>query len=448
MAVPPTPFTATVLGLPRIGPNRELRQAVEDYLAGLIDADRLDSAARELRLAHLSVLAAAGLDSIPVGTFSYHDQMLDTAALFGALPARVLGIADPLDRYFAAARGTATVAPLDQAPWFGTGYHHLVPEIDAETRFTLHADALLAELAEAVELGVPARPVVIGPLTFLKLSRHARGAALDRLPELVPRYRELLTALADAGASWVQLDEPILATELTAREIAHLRTTYAALASTSRRPALLVAVPFGPPGATLAALADMGIDGVALDFTAGTTLEAVASVPALTRKLLVAGVVDGRGFWRTDLDTALSTLGSLLGSAGSVAVSSSCSLLHVPYSLAPEATLDERLRSWLAFGAEKVTEVGILAGALARGTDAVAPELDAARAAVRAQRAHLAQPAVLGHTSTEHGWVQSSGAQCVRPPIPLREAARPASATTRHSTPAVRNEVHRPWSPA
>ncbi len=442
MAVPPTPFTATVLGLPRIGPNRELRHAVEDYLTGAIDADRLHSAARELRLAHLSVLAAAGLDSIPVGTFSYHDQMLDTAALFGALPSRVHDIADPLDRYFAAARGTATLAPLEQAAWFGTDYHHLVPEIDADTRFTLHAEALLAEVAEAIDLGVPARPVVIGPLTFLKLARHREGEALDRLAELIPRYRELLVALADAGASWVQLDEPILGTELTVREIAHLRTTYAALASAPHRPALLVAVPFGRPGAALAALADMGIDGVALDFTAGTTLEAVASVPALTRKLLVAGVVDGRDVWRTDLDAALSTLGSLLGSAGSVAVSSSCSLLHVPYSLAPEATLDARLRSWLAFGAEKVTEVGILAGALAKGTESVAPELRAARAALRARLAHPHDDAPpTGHT--EHGWVQSSGAHCVRPPIPFRAATRPAVTAPGHSTPGIRNEVSR-----
>ncbi len=441
MAVPPTPFTATVLGLPRIGPNRELHHAVETYLAGALDADRLHAAARELRLAHLSVLAAAGLDSIPVGTFSYHDQMLDTAALFGALPARVRDIDDPLDRYFAAARGTATHTPLDQAPWFGTGYHHLVPEIDASTRFTLHAENLLAELAEARELGVPARPVVIGPLTFLTRARHATGDPLDRLPELIPRYRELLTALADAGAAWVQLDEPILGTELTGREIARLRTTYAALASTARRPALLVAIPFGPPGPALAALADMGIDGVALDFTAGTTLEAVASVPALTRKLVVAGVVDGRDFRRTDLDAALRTLGSLLGSAGSVAVSSSCSLLHVPYSLSPETALDERVRSWLAFGAEKVTEVAVLAGALTRGTDAVAPELAAARAAVRARPDQQHDDAPLGVVTTEHGWVQSSGADCVRPPIPIREAARPVADSRRFTTPAVRNEV-------
>ncbi|MGC4994756.1 5-methyltetrahydropteroyltriglutamate--homocysteine S-methyltransferase [Nocardia salmonicida] len=386
VAVPHTPFTATVLGLPRIGPNRELKRAIEDYWAGTIDADRLHAAAHELRLAHLSVLAAAGLDSIPVGTFSYYDQMLDTAVMLGALPARVRDIADPLDRYFAAARGTDSAAPLEMTKWLDTNYHYLVPEIDSETRFSLNPEKLLAELSEAIELGIPARPVVIGPLTFLRLAKHAEGSALDRLPELIPPYQDLLGRLADAGATWVQFDEPVLVTDLTVGELARLRTTYAALSSTQHRPAILVATYFGHTDGALAALADMGIDGVALDFTAGTTVDAVASVPALTRKLLVAGVVDGRNVWRTDLDAALSTLGSLLGSAGSVAVSSSCSLLHVPYSLTPEITVDERLRSWLAFGAEKVTEVGILAAAITHGTNTVATELRAARDAIESRR--------------------------------------------------------------
>ncbi|MFD6397455.1 hypothetical protein [Nocardia sp. NPDC060249] len=381
VAVPPTPFTATVLGLPRIGPHRELERAVEAYRSGAADAAELHTTARELRYAHLSVLAAAGLDSIPVGTFSYRDHLLDTAVMLGALPARVLDIADPLDRYFAAAQGTGTIAPLRSAQWFGTEYRHLVPEIDKQTRFSLHPQKLLAELAEATALGVPARPVVVGPLTFLTLSEHADGDPLDRLAEVVPLYQDLLARLADAGASWVQLDEPILGTDLTTTELARLRSTYAALCGTPRRPAVLVATSFGHNDSALAALSDMGIDGVALDFTAGATLRSVASIPALTRKLVVAGVVDGRDTWRTDLDAALSTLGSLLGVTGSVAVSSSCSLLHVPYALTPAPGLDERLRPFQACGAEKVTEIRILATALAEGTEAVATELRAAREA-------------------------------------------------------------------
>ncbi|WP_435828015.1 5-methyltetrahydropteroyltriglutamate--homocysteine S-methyltransferase [Nocardia asteroides] len=375
-----SPFTATVLGLPRVGPRRELKRATEAYWAGRADAGHLRDVARALRAAQFTELRAAGLDSVPVGTFSYYDQMLDTAALLGALPHRVAGIADPLDRYFAAARGTDTVAPLEMTKWFDTNYHYLVPEIDAATTFSLHPAPLLAELAEAIQLGVPARPVVIGPVTFLKLAKSADGAALDRLPELLPLYRDLLTLLAAAGAQWVQIDEPVLVTDLTEAELGLVHDTYAALSAAADRPAVLVATYFGDPGPALTALADTAIEGVALDLTAG------AAVPDLAGKLLVAGVVDGRNVWRTDLDTALGTLDALRGSADRVAVSTSCSLLHVPYSLTPETGLDERLRSWLAFGAEKVGEVRILATALAEGADAVATELAAARTAAATRR--------------------------------------------------------------
>ncbi|MCP2317016.1 methionine synthase (B12-independent) [Nocardia amikacinitolerans] len=381
------PFTATVLGLPRVGPRRELKRATESYWAGRIDAEQLHTVARDLRRTQLTALLAAGLDSIPVGTFSYYDQVLDTAVLLGALPERVAGIADPLDRYFAAARGTDTVEPLEMTKWFDTNYHYLVPEIGPETTFALHPEKLLAELSEAIELGVPARPVVVGPVTFLKLAKATGGAALDRLGELVPLYRDLLRQLAAAGAAWVQIDEPVLVTDLTADEIELVRRTYAELTEASERPAILVATYFGTPGDALPALASTAVEGIALDFTAPLDLSAVASLPSLADKLLVAGVVDGRNVWRTDLDRALSTLGTLLGSASSVAVSSSCSLLHVPYSLEPETGLDEKLRSWLAFGAEKVTEVRLLATALAQGTEAIADDLGAARAAAESRTA-------------------------------------------------------------
>ncbi|MFE5477816.1 5-methyltetrahydropteroyltriglutamate--homocysteine S-methyltransferase [Nocardia sp. NPDC056541] len=381
-----TPFTATVLGLPRVGPNRELKRATESYWAGRADAAHLHAVGRQLRRAQLTELAAAGLDSVPVGTFSYYDQMLDTAELLGALPVRVAGIADPLDRYFAAARGTDTIAPLEMTKWFDTNYHYLVPEIDAATTFSLHPGKLLTELDEAIELGVPARPVVIGPITFLKLAKAVDGAALERLPELVPLYLDLLARLADAGARWVQIDEPVLVTDLTEAELALVGQTYSALSAAQNRPAILVATYFGHPDAALAVLADTEIEGVALDVTAGADLSAVAALPTLSRKLVVAGVVDGRNIWRADLDAALGTLGTLLGSADAVAVSSSCSLLHVPYSLTPETGLDERLRSWLAFGTEKVGEVRVLATALTAGVDAVADELAAARAAADSRR--------------------------------------------------------------
>lgn len=377
-----TPFTATVLGLARVGPRRELKRATESYWAGRISATELHAVARELRRTQLTDLVAAGLDSVPVGTFSYYDQMLDTAVLFGALPTRVADIADPLDRYFAAARGTDTVEPLEMTKWFDTNYHYLVPEIGSGTAFELHPEKLLDELREAIELGVPARPVVIGPVTFLKLAKLGPEELRQRVEELLPLYRRLLGLLAEAGARWVQIDEPVLVTDLTSDELTLVHRVYTELAATESRPAVLVATYFGRPGPALAAVAGTGIEAVAVDFTAGTEPGEVASVPALAGKLLVAGVVDGRNVWRTDLEAALSRLGTLLGSAGSVAVSSSCSLLHVPYTLAAEDGLDDALRSWLAFGAEKVAEVRTLATGLHQGAETISAELTAAREAL------------------------------------------------------------------
>ena len=182
-----TPFTATILGAPRIGPNRELKRAVERYWAGRIDRAALEEIAAGLRRDTLSSLAQAGLDSVPVNTFSYYDQVLDTAVLLGALPARVRGVADDLDRYFAAARGTADIAPLEMTKWFDTNYHYLVPEIGPDTAFTLHPEKVLAELKEARTQGVSARPVIVGPLTFLALSKavDGAGAPIERLGELL-----------------------------------------------------------------------------------------------------------------------------------------------------------------------------------------------------------------------------------------------------------------------
>ncbi|MCU1641032.1 MAG: 5-methyltetrahydropteroyltriglutamate--homocysteine S-methyltransferase [Nocardia sp.] len=380
-----SPFTATVLGLPRIGPNRELKRATESYWARRSSADELHAVAAQLRRAQLAELVTAGLDSIPVGTFSYYDQMLDTAAMFGALPPRVAGIADPLDRYFAAARGNDSAEPLEMTKWFDTNYHYLVPEFGAHTEFTLNPEKILAELREALALDVPARPVIIGPLTFLKLAKDAEGDPLRRIDALLPLYFELLAQLAAAGAQWVQLDEPVLVTDLTEAELAVAGRVYEELSATADRPALLVASYFGRPGAALQVLAATGVEGIALDLTTGATVDAVAALPALAGKLIVAGVVDGRNVWRTDADRALATLGTLLGSTGALVVSTSCSLLHVPYSLGAETDIDAALRSWLAFGAEKVSEVRLLATALHAGTEAVADELAAARAALAAR---------------------------------------------------------------
>ncbi|HET7075230.1 MAG TPA: 5-methyltetrahydropteroyltriglutamate--homocysteine S-methyltransferase [Mycobacterium sp.] len=381
------PFTATVTGSPRIGPKRELKRATEGYWAGRTSRTELESVAATLRSDMWADLAAAGLDSVPVNTFSYYDQMLDTAVLLGALPARAEQVSDDLDRYFAAARGNKDVAPLEMTKWFDTNYHYIVPEIGPATTFALNPDKVLFELKEALAQGIPARPVIIGPVTFLLLSKgvDGGGAPIERLQELVPIYAELLSLLADNGAKWVQLDEPVLVTDISPDAPALAEAVYNKLGAVSNRPAIFVATYFGDPGASLAGLARTPVEAIGVDLVYGADT-AIAGVPELANKTLVAGVVDGRNIWRTDLESALGKLATLLGSAGNVAVSTSCSTLHVPYLLEPETGLDDALRSWLAFGAEKVGEVVTLARALHEGRDSVADEIAASNAAVASRK--------------------------------------------------------------
>jgi 5-methyltetrahydropteroyltriglutamate--homocysteine methyltransferase len=388
--VTPQAFTATVVGSPRIGPKRELKRATEGYWAGRTSRAELESVAATLRRDMWKGLADAGLDSVPVNTFSYYDQVLDTAVMLGALPARAAQVSDDLDRYFAAARGNQDVAPLEMTKWFDTNYHYIVPEIEPATKFALNPDKVLSELKEALEQGIPARPVVVGPITFLLLSKgvNGGGAPIERLQELVGIYSQLLSLLADNGAQWVQIDEPALVTDISADAPALAEAVYNALGKVSNRPAIYVATYFGDPGDSLGALARTPIEAIGVDLVYGAGT-AVAAVPELATKTLVAGVVDGRNIWRTDLEAALGKLATLLGSAAHVAVSTSCSTLHVPYSLEPETGLDDALRSWLAFGQEKVAEVVALARALHSdlgGRASVADEIAASNAAVASRK--------------------------------------------------------------
>ncbi|UQE76245.1 5-methyltetrahydropteroyltriglutamate--homocysteine S-methyltransferase [Gordonia sp. PP30] len=387
-------FTTTVPGTARIGADRELKRAVEGYWAGRIDAAELERVAAQLRRTGWAELLTAGLDSIPTGTFSYYDQMLDTAVLLGALPPRVAGVENPLDRYFAAARGASApgaeragredtgIHPLEMTKWFDTNYHYLVPEIDGDTVFALDPTKVLAEYREATAQGMPARPVVIGPITFLALAKAVNDAAepLSRIDDLLPLYEQLLAELDAAGAQWVQLDEPVLMTDAHEGLAELAERVYTRLSSAPDRPKILVQTYFGDAGQSLAALARTRVEGVGVDLVYGSAESVKAA--GLNDKLVVAGVVDGRNIWRTDLDAALATLEDLRPAVGELAVSTSCSTLHVPYSLAPETELDDALRGWLAFASEKFAEVAALSGALKNGRAAQKQAFDAARDAL------------------------------------------------------------------
>jgi 5-methyltetrahydropteroyltriglutamate--homocysteine methyltransferase len=397
-----TTFPAgTIIGYPRIGRRRELKKAVEAFWAGSITADELESTAAGLRAATRARLAGLGLDrtgaAIPE-SFSYYDQVLDAAVAVGAVPARFASLADADGRidlagYFTIARGAGEDAPLEMTKWFDSNYHYLVPEISPDTAFRLASDRLVREFEEAAADGYVTRPVIVGPVTFLALSKPADGAPegfrpLSRLDDLLPVYAELLARLKDAGAPWVQLDEPALVSESLDDDRAELLAAagraYEALSSATVRPSIFVAAPYGALDDALPVLASTGVEAISLDLVRGTLPEGLDPVTAgaLRAKTLVGGVIDGHNIWRGDLEKALGTLEELRELSPNVAASTSTSLLHVPHDVDDEPELDARLASWLAFADQKVAQVAVLARGLTEGHHAVSRELVAASAAL------------------------------------------------------------------
>ncbi|MCF3132291.1 5-methyltetrahydropteroyltriglutamate--homocysteine S-methyltransferase [Streptomyces olivochromogenes] len=432
---------ATVYGYPRQGRNRELKRAIEGYWKGRVDADALRATAAELRRRHWRELAEAGLDEVPTGDFSYYDHVLDTTVMVGAIPARhrEAVAADGLDGYFAMARGTQDVAPLEMTKWFDTNYHYLVPELGPDTTFAADSAQQVAELREALALGLTARPVLVGPVTYLLLAKPAPGVAagfdpLTLLDRLLPVYADVLADLRAAGAEWVQLDEPALVQDRTPAELDAAGRAYRDLGARTDRPKLLVASYFDRLGEALPVLAKAPVDGLALDFTdaAAANLEALAAVGGLPGKRLVAGVVNGRNIWVADLEKSLSTLGTLLGLADRVDVAASCSLLHVPLDTTAERDIAPQILRWLAFARQKTTELVTLARGLNRGTGAIAAELAANRAdlASRANSPVTNDPAVRARTGAvteadarrSQPYAERAAAQRARLGLPLLPA--------------------------
>ncbi|MFD7612770.1 5-methyltetrahydropteroyltriglutamate--homocysteine S-methyltransferase [Streptomyces sp. NPDC059828] len=402
---------ATVHGYPRQGQQRELKKAIEGYWRGRVTADSLKATAGDLRRTHWRQLADAGVHEVPTGDFSYYDHVLDTTVMVGAIPERhrAAVAADALDRYFAMARGTQEVAPLEMTKWFDTNYHYLVPELGPDTVFAADSTKQVAELKEALALGLSARPVLVGPVTYLLLAKPAPGVAagfdpLTLLDRLLPVYAEVLADLRAAGAEWVQLDEPALVQDRTPAELGAAERACRALGVLTDRPKLLVAGYFDRLGDALPVLAKAPVEGLAIDFTeaAAANLDALAAVGGLPGKRLVAGVVNGRNIWVNDLEKSLATLGTLLGLADRVDVAASCSLLHVPLDAASEHDIEPQILRWLSFARQKTAEVVTLARGLTHGTEAIAPSLAANRAdlASRAASPLTHDAAVRARTST------------------------------------------------
>ncbi len=390
-------ITTANLGFPRMGADRELKWALEEHWRGDLDAAGLSEVAQQLRARHWNLQAERGIDAIPSGDFSYYDQMLDAAVTLGAVPERFgapFDVAAALDTYFLMARGGPGIAALELTKWFDTNYHYLVPELAPDQCFGYSSRAGRAQFDEATSLGVATRPVIIGPVTFLRLAKRTDGGdAIELLDAVLPAYEAWLADLVTGGATAIQIDEPALVLDLSAAERDGYRTALARLRAAAPDVELTLTTYFGPLGDNLDLAVSLPVDALHLDLVRGPDQldQVVAAAPELLR--LELGVVDGRNIWRSDLGAVLERITPAVERLGAdrVRLAPSCSLLHLPVDTAREGDADAELASWLAFAVERLDEVAILAGAL--GGDAAASAQVAESSAAHAAR--LSSPRVL-----------------------------------------------------
>ncbi len=391
------------LGFPRMGAQRELKFALEQHWRGEIDRDALERTGAALRARHWQLQRDAGLAFATVGDFAFYDHVANHIQLLGCEPARFgFGAGDAeLARYFTMARGVAAEAghaacghahhdafALEMTKWFDTNYHYLVPEFSPATRFAVASERLFGEVAEAQQAGHAVKAVLLGPLSFLWLGK-SRTPDFDRfglLDALLPVYEQILARLKVQGVEWVQIDEPILGLDLPEAWRHAFERSYWQLARGA--PKLLLATYFSPLAENLRLACQLPVAGLHVDAVrAPEELTGVADwLPS--HKVLSVGIVDGRNIWRTDPDEALARLRPVADKhRGELWLAPSCSLLHVPFSLAGEQRLDADVKSWLAFASEKLDELQLLRAVLDGDEASVAPALRAARAAVAARRA-------------------------------------------------------------
>ena len=404
------------LGFPRIGEQRSLKVALEQYWQGLMSQQDLLRTGIKLRKHHWRLQEKAGLDHLPVGDFSWYDHVLDTSVMLGAIPERFgwQGGEVDLDTYFRMARGRAPsgdqVAACEMTKWFDTNYHYIVPELNRHQQFSLSSNKLFDEVYEAQARGVAARPVILGPLSFLWLGK-VRGEVFDKLDlleRLIPIYAEIFTRLQQQGVEWMQIDEPILVLDLDHAWQQAFRTCYTKLAD--QRPQLLLTTYFGGLRDNLELACSLPVEGLHLD-----AVRACHEVDKVARSLadgrvLSVGCVDGRNIWRNDLRNTLAMLKPLHAQLGSrLWLAPSCSLLHVPLDVQWETEMDSEIRSWLAFARQKLDELAVLRQALDDGEDSVSDALEQASQAIASRRCseRVCRPEVRQRVQTMHSEMES-----------------------------------------
>ncbi|KAH7675250.1 Cobalamin-independent methionine synthase protein [Dioscorea alata] len=369
-----------IVGYPRIGPKRELKFAQESFWDGKSSAEDLQKVAADLRASIWKQMADAGTKFIPSNTFSYYDQVLDTTAMLGAVPPRYgwTGGEIGFDIYFSMARGNSSQPAMEMTKWFDTNYHFIVPELGPETKFSYASHKAVSEYKEAKALGIDTVPVLVGPVSYLLLSKPAKGveksfSLLSLLRKVLPVYKEVIVELKAAGATWIQFDEPTLVLDLQSHQLQAFTEAYSELESSFSGLNVLIETYFAdvPAEAFKTITALSCISGFGFDLVRGTQTLDLIKGGFPSGKFLFAGVVDGRNIWANDLASSLSTLEGLEAIVGKdkLVVSTSCSLMHSAVDLVNETKLDSEIKSWFSFAAQKVVEVNALAKALAGTKD-------------------------------------------------------------------------------
>ena len=357
----------SVVGYPRVGRLRELKFATEKYFRGEIAEEKLKKLAATIRAEQWKFQKENGIDYIPSNDFSFYDGMLDTAVLFGIVPKRYKELQlSPLDTYFAMARGyqgdAGDVRALAMKKWFHTNYHYMVPEVEDTVEIELVGEKPFTEYLEAKALGIETKPVVTGAYTLLKLSRYlGKKNRADFAEEVIATYGKLLHRFAELGVKWVQFDEPCLVCDMTEEDVAFFKHLYQGILQKKGTVRVLLQTYFGDIRDCYQAVMALDFDGIGLDAIEGKeTVHLVEQYGFPNDKILFAGVVNGKNIWKNSYQKTCGTLSLLQKHADKIVVGTSCSLLHVPYTIAQESKLSEEVKQYFAFAEEKVKELAEL----------------------------------------------------------------------------------------
>lgn len=357
-------MSTSVIGYPRIGSLRELKFALEAYFKGEKTEDEIKALAKELRKEHLTTQKNAGIEFISSNDFSFYDNTLDQAVLLNIVPKRYRELElSELKKYFAIARGyqgkKGNVKALAMKKWFNTNYHYIVPEFEDDTKIELVGTKPFDEYTEAKQLGIETKPVLIGPFTLLKLIRFTgKKGILDVKADFIKVYTEILKKFINLGTQWVQFDEPYLVHDLTANDLRLFQDLYSAILNKKEKTKILLQTYFGDVRDIYTVLQTLNFDGIGLDFVEGRkTLDLVKEHGFSPVKRLFAGVVNGKNIWKNNYKKTLSILNSLKEKEIQTVVSTSCSLLHVPYTVENETKLEDKYKKHFAFAKEKLTEL-------------------------------------------------------------------------------------------